>query len=230
MLTNQIIQNAIDELKSITTVDFIVYQVESGIVASTGNENILNQNLVSSFIDSLVDSQSANDCHYIKVKDEGQTDRASEVRIAQDLQRHLIGNGGIELEQRVEVHELNTRLLIYLLFRHQFEIFIHGPLGMRVAVAVGISQYAPVLAYHHDVHAPGVDTDARQLDTFACHGTQPAYDLVVQGIDVPEEMSSRLNDLVGETCQFSLAKLAVLYGTQYGSSACGTQVHSQEKC
>lgn len=72
MLTNQIIQNAIDELKSITAVDFIVYEVESGVVASTCNENVLNQNLVSSFIDSLVDSQSANDCHYIKVKDEGQ--------------------------------------------------------------------------------------------------------------------------------------------------------------
>jgi len=71
MLTNQVIQNTIDELNSITKVDFIVYDVESGVVASTGKSDIQDPELIEKFIDSKVDSQSANDCHYIKVRDEG---------------------------------------------------------------------------------------------------------------------------------------------------------------
>lgn len=73
MLTNQIIQNSIDELNSITKVDFIVYEVESGVVASTCNKDDLDEKMVEQFIALNVDSQSANECHYIKIKDEGQT-------------------------------------------------------------------------------------------------------------------------------------------------------------
>lgn len=70
MITNQVIQNTIDELNAITKVDFVVYDVESGIVAHTGNKNV-DEDIIESFIASSVDSQSANDCHYMKVKDEG---------------------------------------------------------------------------------------------------------------------------------------------------------------
>lgn len=73
MLTNQIIQNSIDELNAITKVDFIVYEVESGVIASTCSQEPYSRSIVEQFIASPVDSQSANDCHYIKVKDEGQT-------------------------------------------------------------------------------------------------------------------------------------------------------------
>lgn len=71
MLTNQIIQNTIDELNAITKVDFVVYDVESGVAATTGGRTIQDSVLVDAFAESKMDSQSASDCHYFKVKDEG---------------------------------------------------------------------------------------------------------------------------------------------------------------
>lgn len=73
MLTNQIIQTTIDELNSITKVDFAVYEVESGIVAATCNREIFNTLIIEQFISSGLESQSANEFHYLKVKDEGDT-------------------------------------------------------------------------------------------------------------------------------------------------------------
>lgn len=70
MITNQVIQSTIDDLNEITKVDFVVYDVESGVVASTCDKDV-DDNMIDSFIASSLDSQSANDCHYMKVKDEG---------------------------------------------------------------------------------------------------------------------------------------------------------------
>ena len=35
MITNQVIQSTIEDLNQITKVDFVVYDIESGVVAST---------------------------------------------------------------------------------------------------------------------------------------------------------------------------------------------------
>jgi len=71
MITNQVIQNTIDELNTITKVEFIVYDVESGIVASTGKHSV-DEDVLAAFIASGIDSQSSGDRHYMKVKDEGE--------------------------------------------------------------------------------------------------------------------------------------------------------------
>ena len=69
MITNQVIQNAIDELSAITKVDFLIYDVEGILIASTGYKTV-DEKIIEAFIASSIDSQSANDCHYMKVKDE----------------------------------------------------------------------------------------------------------------------------------------------------------------
>ena len=73
MLTNQIIQTSLDELNSITKVDFGVYDIDSGIVAASCNREIFDKLMVEQFISSSLDSQSVGGFHYIKVKDEGET-------------------------------------------------------------------------------------------------------------------------------------------------------------
>lgn len=74
MITNQIIQNTIDELHSITKVDFVVYDVECGMVASTCADNPFESNMIEAFAESAFESQSSNDCHFFKAKDEGQVE------------------------------------------------------------------------------------------------------------------------------------------------------------
>ena len=73
MLSNQIIQTNIDELKGITKVDFFVYDMERDCVASTADEVSFDNSIIGSFIDSPADSQIVSGCHFFKVLDEHET-------------------------------------------------------------------------------------------------------------------------------------------------------------
>ena len=70
MLSNQIIQTNIDELKGITKVDFFVYDMEGDCVASTTDDVPFEGDIINSFIDSPADSQIVSGCHFLKVMDE----------------------------------------------------------------------------------------------------------------------------------------------------------------
>ena len=73
MISNQIIQNSIEELKAITKVDFCVYDIDSGRIASTVKELPFTDGVVDDFIDSKADSQVINGCHFLKIMDDLQT-------------------------------------------------------------------------------------------------------------------------------------------------------------
>ena len=103
MITNQVIQSTIDDLNEITKVDFVVYDVESGVVASTCDK-VVNEDMMDSFIASSLDSQSANDCHYMKVKDEGD-DVYVLIAIGSTEFAHTIG--------KVAVSQLQSLMLAY---------------------------------------------------------------------------------------------------------------------
>ena len=70
MLSNQIIQTNIEELKGITKVDFFVYDMEGVRVASTSDEVPFDKTIMDSFVGSLADSQIVSGCHFFKVLDE----------------------------------------------------------------------------------------------------------------------------------------------------------------
>ena len=72
MISNQVIQNSIDELKIITKVDYCVYDVDSGKVAGTVKELPFSESVIDDFFDSRADSQVINGCHFLKVMDESQ--------------------------------------------------------------------------------------------------------------------------------------------------------------
>ena len=84
-----------------------------------------------------------------------------------------------------------------------FEVLLHHAHCMGVTVAVGVAQQAAVLADEGEVDAPGIDTYRGNLDTFAGHNLKSADDFVVQGIDIPEEVSASLNDMIGESGEFA---------------------------
>lgn len=72
MISNQIIQTTIEELKGITRVDFWVYDMEGNCIASTVQEKLFEKQIINTFIDSQADSQIVSDCHFLKVMDDGE--------------------------------------------------------------------------------------------------------------------------------------------------------------
>ena len=78
MITNQIIQNSITELKSITRIDFEVYEPDGMKVAATTGESAEealqeNSGLIREFAESPADSQVIGTRHLLKVFDEEET-------------------------------------------------------------------------------------------------------------------------------------------------------------
>ena len=72
MITGQIIQNSIDELKMITKVDLCVFDLDGIELASTFEKIDLAINLIRDFADSPADSQIISGYHLMKVLDEGE--------------------------------------------------------------------------------------------------------------------------------------------------------------
>lgn len=72
MISNQILQNTIDGMKSITRVDLCVMDTEGKPLASTMNNTDNYEPMVSAFADSPADSQVISECQFFKVYDDHQ--------------------------------------------------------------------------------------------------------------------------------------------------------------
>ena len=103
MITNQVIQSTIEDLNQITKVDFVVYDIESGVVASTCDRQI-DEKTMQSFIDSAQDTLSEGGVNYLKVKDEGE-DIYVLVSVGSDENSFTMG--------RVAVSQLQSLILAY---------------------------------------------------------------------------------------------------------------------
>lgn len=71
MITNQVIQTSIDELKAITKVDLCVYDLEGQEIASTFSTADIERQMIVSFAKSPADSQVIGIHHLLKILDEG---------------------------------------------------------------------------------------------------------------------------------------------------------------
>ena len=72
MITNQIIQTSIDELKTITKVDLAVYDLTGVVVATTMENSDITDALISGFANSPADSQIMGPHHLLKILDDGE--------------------------------------------------------------------------------------------------------------------------------------------------------------
>ena len=72
MISNQIIQASIDELKNITKVDFCVIDMDGIVVATTFEGEGVSRELVNHFIVSPADSQTVGDYHMLKIMEESE--------------------------------------------------------------------------------------------------------------------------------------------------------------
>ncbi len=72
MISNQIIQNSLDELKAITRVDLGVYDLNGTVIAATMDKGDVDSRLISGFAASPADSQVIGIHHLLKVRDDGE--------------------------------------------------------------------------------------------------------------------------------------------------------------
>lgn len=72
MISGQVIQTSIDELKAITKIDLCVYDMDGVTVASTLDNVDLSTELITGFANSPADSQMIGGQHLLKILDEGE--------------------------------------------------------------------------------------------------------------------------------------------------------------
>lgn len=72
MISNQVIQTSIDELRTITKVELGVYEPTGIAVACTSENSDISDKLISSFADSPADSQVIGNNHLMKIYDGGE--------------------------------------------------------------------------------------------------------------------------------------------------------------
>lgn len=72
MITNQVLLNTIEGLKSISRIDFCVFDTEAKVLASTFGESKDFESAILSFGDSPADSQVIQGCQFFKIFDEQQ--------------------------------------------------------------------------------------------------------------------------------------------------------------
>ncbi len=96
MITSQIIQTSIDELKAITRVDLGVYDLNSNIIATTMDKCDLSGSLIKGFINSPADSQMIGPHHLLKILDEGEL---SYVLVARGMSDDVYMVGKIAVSQ-----------------------------------------------------------------------------------------------------------------------------------
>ena len=72
MITSQVIQTSIDELKAITKVDLGVYDLNGMVVATTTGSGNVTTELIRGFANSPADSQVIGNNHLLKILDDGE--------------------------------------------------------------------------------------------------------------------------------------------------------------
>ncbi|MDY3920313.1 MAG: helix-turn-helix domain-containing protein [Candidatus Limivivens sp.] len=70
MISSQVLQAAIDELRGITRIDLGVYDPEGRTVASTFQNEEISSGIIQQFAESVADSQVIQGCHFFKIFNE----------------------------------------------------------------------------------------------------------------------------------------------------------------
>lgn len=71
MISGQVIQTSIEELRAITRIDLCVSDLEGNVVASTMPEDDVQREAIQFFVNSAADSQVMQGYHFFKILDDG---------------------------------------------------------------------------------------------------------------------------------------------------------------
>ncbi|MBP5600421.1 MAG: helix-turn-helix domain-containing protein [Lachnospiraceae bacterium] len=104
MITGQIIQNSIDDLHTITKIDFCVFDVDGINIASTFEPTDISSDFINSFVASPADSQVIGAHHLLKIYDED------------ELQYILVAKGMTEdvyMVAKIAVSQIQALIVAY---------------------------------------------------------------------------------------------------------------------
>ena len=72
MISNQIIQTSIEELRAITKVDLFIFDLDGIKIAATSEEMGISRDIIVGFAASPADSQVVGGYHFLKILDDGE--------------------------------------------------------------------------------------------------------------------------------------------------------------
>ena len=135
---------------------------------------------------------------------------------------------GVELEEGVELVEGDARQAEQLLPGDDLADLVGHALGARVAIVHRQAQQISVLVQQAEVHAPGVDADARDLHVHAGQLQKRLLHLIHQSGQIPDEPAAEHHGVVGEAMDLLNLHLPVFEGTQHGAAAGRAEVEAQK--
>jgi len=103
LLTTQVIQTCIDDLKNITKVELAVIDSSGSLIASTGTKKDFPVEAIDRFVESEAESQTIGEHHYIKVSSE---DEVSYIVVCNDATDHV-------MIAKIAVKQLENLLVAY---------------------------------------------------------------------------------------------------------------------
>ena len=110
---------------------------------------------------------------------------------------------GVQLVQRVELHELDAGVIEHLAARHHREQAFRDPVGARIAVMAGRIHQRPVAAQQPEIHTPRVDADTGDLEfALAAGDGESVDDLVKQAEAIPIESGGQMDGCVRKPVEF----------------------------
>ena len=104
MITTQVIENCIEELRTITKVNMAVFDLDGTEIASTFEDGGISENIIRGFADSPADSQVIGKNHLLKIMDDGELAYILAARGNND-ESYLIG--------KIAVSQLQQLLIAY---------------------------------------------------------------------------------------------------------------------
>lgn len=103
MVTTQVIQGSLDDLKNITKVDLLVVDIEGVLVAKTSEKLTFDGDRIKEFVSSQADSQVISGCQYIKIFDE--SDPVYVLICGDSSEEYMVG--------RIAVSNIQSLILAY---------------------------------------------------------------------------------------------------------------------
>ncbi|MBO4337625.1 MAG: helix-turn-helix domain-containing protein [Lachnospiraceae bacterium] len=101
MITNSVIQKCIDDLKNISKVDLVIYDIEGGLAAQTTEDMEIDEKVLDEFFESPADSQSVSGLQFLKIYEDGQP---TYVLVCSDgADAHMIGRIAVSQIQSLSV-------------------------------------------------------------------------------------------------------------------------------
>ena len=111
--------------------------------------------------------------------------------------RRTLPAGGIELVERIEVHDLDARAVVDLAPRHPFgEEGLGGAVRVGVAVRTRQPAQGAVVGDECHVDAPRVDADRLDVQAALSRQGQAVQNLFVEGIDIPVVFAAERDEAV----------------------------------